>query len=65
MPATMFRINLVKGLGPALQIAEGQFVDLPAEMLSRPGRTHQPDLADALVRAERSRARARSATFIR
>jgi len=29
MPATMFRINLVKGLGPALQIAEGQFVDLP------------------------------------
>jgi L-fucose/D-arabinose isomerase len=29
MPATMFRLNLVKGLGPALQIAEGQFVDLP------------------------------------
>lgn len=29
MPATMFRINLVKGLGPALQIAEGQLVDLP------------------------------------
>jgi L-fucose isomerase len=32
MPATMFRINMVKGLGPALQIAEGQFVDLPAEI---------------------------------
>jgi len=32
MPATMFRINLVKGLGPALQIAEGQFVDLPEEI---------------------------------
>lgn len=32
MPATMFRINLVKGLGPALQIAEGQFVDLPPEI---------------------------------
>jgi len=32
MPATMFRINLVKGLGPALQIAEGQFVDLPADI---------------------------------
>ena len=32
MPATMFRLNLVKGLGPALQIAEGQFVDLPAEI---------------------------------
>lgn len=34
MPTTMFRINMVKGLGPALQIAEGQFVDLPAEIYS-------------------------------
>ena len=34
MPATMFRINFVKGLGPALQIAEGQFVDLPREIYS-------------------------------
>lgn len=32
MPATMFRINLVKGLGPVLQIAEGQFVNLPPEI---------------------------------
>jgi L-fucose isomerase len=32
MPATMFRLNLVKGLGPALQIAEGQFVDLPRDI---------------------------------
>ena len=32
MPATMFRLNLVKGIGPALQIAEGQFVDLPREV---------------------------------
>lgn len=32
MPATMFRINLVKGLGPVLQIAEGQFLDLPPEI---------------------------------
>ncbi len=32
MPVTMFRINLVKGLGPALQIAEGWTVDLPAEV---------------------------------
>ncbi len=30
----MFRLNLVKGLGPALQIAEGQFVDLPREIYS-------------------------------
>jgi L-fucose isomerase len=29
MPATMSRINLVKGLGPALQLAEGWTVDLP------------------------------------
>ncbi|HEX8551933.1 MAG TPA: L-fucose isomerase [Abditibacteriaceae bacterium] len=29
MPVTMFRINLVKGLGPVLQIAEGVTVDLP------------------------------------
>jgi L-fucose/D-arabinose isomerase len=34
MPATMFRINLVKGQGPVLQIAEGQFVDLPEEIYS-------------------------------
>ncbi|MEI7732136.1 MAG: L-fucose isomerase [Verrucomicrobiota bacterium] len=34
MPATMFRINMIKGLGPALQIAEGQFVDLPADIYS-------------------------------
>ncbi len=32
MPATMFRLNLVKGQVPALQIAEGQFVDLPPEI---------------------------------
>lgn len=29
MPCTMARINLVKGLGPVLQIAEGWTVDLP------------------------------------
>jgi L-fucose isomerase len=32
LPATMFRLNLVKGLGPVLQIAEGWTVDLPAEV---------------------------------
>lgn len=32
MPVTMFRLNQVKGLGPALQIAEGRFVDLPADI---------------------------------
>ncbi len=34
MPTTMFRINMVKGLGPALQIAEGLFLDLPKEIYS-------------------------------
>ena len=32
MPVTMSRINLVKGLGPALQIAEGYTVDLPEDV---------------------------------
>ncbi len=32
MPATMSRINLVDGLGPALQIAEGYTVDLPEKV---------------------------------
>ena len=31
----MFRLNLVKGLGPVLQIAEGWSVDLPAEGAQR------------------------------
>lgn len=29
MPVTMSRINIVKGLGPVLQIAEGSTIDLP------------------------------------
>lgn len=32
MPMTMCRLNLVKGLGPALQIAEGYSIDLPEEV---------------------------------
>ncbi len=32
MPATMIRLNLVKGLGPVLQIAEGWTVPLPEEV---------------------------------
>ena len=32
MPATMIRLNLVKGLGPVLQLAEGWMVGLPAEV---------------------------------
>jgi L-fucose isomerase len=29
MPVTMCRINLVRGVGPVLQIAEGETIDLP------------------------------------
>jgi len=32
MPCTMARVNLVKGLGPVLQIAEGYTVDLPEDV---------------------------------
>jgi L-fucose isomerase len=32
MPVTMSRLNLVKGLGPVLQIAEGWTVDLPEDV---------------------------------
>ena len=32
MPVTAARVNIVKGLGPALQIAEGVTVDLPNEV---------------------------------
>lgn len=32
MPCTMIRLNLVKGLGPVLQIAEGWTVNLPDEI---------------------------------
>jgi len=32
MPITMSRINLIKGLGPVLQIAEGKTIDLPEEV---------------------------------
>ncbi|MGF9696338.1 L-fucose isomerase [Paenibacillus sp. MABNR03] len=32
MPVTMTRLNLVKGLGPVLQLAQGYTVDLPEEV---------------------------------
>jgi len=32
MPATMSKINIVKGLGPVMQIAEGYTVDLPEDV---------------------------------
>lgn len=35
MPVTMVRLNLVKGLGPVLQIAEGVTVDLPDDVVKK------------------------------
>ena len=35
MPATMIRLNLVKGLGPVLQIAEGWTIHLPDEVTDK------------------------------
>ena len=32
MPATMIRLNLIDGLGPALQVAEGHTVELPDDI---------------------------------
>lgn len=32
MPVTMLRVNIVRGLGPVLQLAEGYTVDLPPEV---------------------------------
>jgi L-fucose isomerase len=32
MPVTMTRLNLVKGLGPVLQVAQGYTVDLPEDV---------------------------------
>lgn len=32
MPVTMSRVNIIKGLGPVLQIAEGYTVELPADI---------------------------------
>ena len=32
MPVTMLRFNIVEGIGPVLQIAEGWTADLPDEI---------------------------------
>ena len=42
MPVTMSRINLVKGLGPVLQIAEGFTVDLPDDVHATLNRRTSP-----------------------
>jgi len=36
MPATMARLNLLEGLGPVLQLAEGYAADLPDDVCTNP-----------------------------
>lgn len=42
MPVTMARINLIKGLGPVLQLAEGYSVDLPEHIHNTLDRRSDP-----------------------
>jgi L-fucose/D-arabinose isomerase len=35
MPVTMSRINIIKGIGPVLQIAEGHTVDIPGDVSNK------------------------------
>jgi L-fucose isomerase len=42
MPVTMTRINLVRGLGPVIQIAEGYTVELPAKVHEKLNRRTSP-----------------------
>ncbi|MFA7371644.1 MAG: L-fucose isomerase [Sphaerochaetaceae bacterium] len=42
MPVTMIRLNLVKGLGPVLQIAEGWTCDIPEEVFDKINKRTDP-----------------------
>jgi L-fucose isomerase len=42
MPVTMYRLNLAKGLGPVLQIAEGQTVSIPDNVHDKINRRTDP-----------------------
>jgi L-fucose isomerase len=42
LPVTMCRLNLIKGLGPVLQIAEGYTVDLPDDLTEQITRRTDP-----------------------
>ena len=52
MPVTMIRLNLVKGLGPVLQIAEGWTVKLPDEVTDKLMETYRLYMALHLVRTQ-------------
>ncbi len=52
MPVTMCRINIVKGIGPVLQIAEGKTIELPEDVHNTINERTNPDLANHLVCTE-------------
>ena len=52
MPATMIRLNLVEGLGPVLQIAEGWTVALPEEVSDKLWKRTDYTLAMHMVRSK-------------
>ena len=55
MPATMIRLNLVKNLGPMLQIAEGWTVKLPDEVTDVLWKRTDYTMAMYMVRTESNR----------
>ena len=57
MPATMIRLNLVKGLGPVLQIAEGWTVNLPEEVSDKLWKRTHAHMAMYMVRTKMYRRR--------
>ena len=64
MPVTMLRCNIVDGVGPVLQIAEGWTANLPDEVHDTIDKRTDPHLAHDLVRTapDGQRARLRTCT---
>ncbi len=63
MPVTMLRFNIIEGIGPVLQIAEGYTSGLPDEIHNVIDKRTDPNLADDMVLSENLPARAHSPTF--
>ena len=65
MPVTMTRLNLVKGIGPVLQIAEGVTATLPDHVHDKlDKRTRESPLTDAAPSRKDARAPVCSAVRI-
>ena len=63
MPVTMLRVNIVEGVGPVLQLAEGWTANLPDEIHDSHRPADGPDLAHHLVCAPYHRQREPSGMF--